>query len=58
MIGSMPERWPDWRRAPPKDSSVSEKAVVLSASGALYGFLLFVSVLSLEWFLRRPAGPS
>jgi uncharacterized membrane protein len=49
------EYWPDWRRtADPGD--FGEQIDVLWNSTALACFLIFVSVLCLEWFLRRRWG--
>ena len=49
------EYWPDWRRtADPGD--LGEQFDVLWNSTALACFLIFVSVLCLEWFLRRRWG--
>jgi uncharacterized membrane protein len=47
-----PRLWPDWRRAP-RSHSVRDQATTLASSGILACFLLFVLLLSLEWFLRR-----
>jgi uncharacterized membrane protein len=44
--------WPDWRRNPPS-RAVADQAVTLVSSGILACFMLFVSLISLEWFLRR-----
>jgi uncharacterized membrane protein len=47
------ERWPDWKKEPPPDSSVRDQMAALSSSGVMVTFSLFVAVLCLEWFLRR-----
>ena len=44
--------WPDWRRNP-LSHSANDQLAALSQSGVLVIFLLFVSVLSAEWLLRR-----
>lgn len=44
--------WPDWRRNPPS-RAVSDQVTALVSSGILACFMLFVSLLCLEWFLRR-----
>ena len=47
--------WPDWRRNP-SSSSLQDQFSALSHSGILACFLLFVSLLCLEWFFRRQWG--
>jgi uncharacterized membrane protein len=44
--------WPDWRRSPTSPAARDQFAA-LAGSGILVCFLLFVILLSLEWFLRR-----
>src|SRR5207253_10509270 len=44
--------WPDWRRHP-QSRSPGDQLAALADSGILVCFLLFVSLLCLEWFLRR-----
>jgi uncharacterized membrane protein len=44
--------WPDWKRTPPS-RTVRDQGAALVGSGILACFLLFVSLLCLEWFLRR-----
>jgi uncharacterized membrane protein len=44
--------WPDWRRSPPS-TSLRDQLSTLLASGVLATFALFVTLLCLEWFLRR-----
>jgi uncharacterized membrane protein len=44
--------WPDWRRNPPS-RALNDQLAVLTSSGILTCFVLFVSLLCLEWFLRR-----
>jgi uncharacterized membrane protein len=44
--------WPDWRRTAPS-RTVQEQMSALTASGILACFLLFVTLLCLEWFFRR-----
>jgi uncharacterized membrane protein len=44
--------WPDWRRHP-SSGTLSDQVVALASSGILACFMLFVSLLCLEWFLRR-----
>jgi uncharacterized membrane protein len=50
-----PELWPDWRRNPTSDG-VRDQLDALWTSGALACFLLFVTLVCLEWFLRRRWG--
>ena len=47
--------WPDWRRTPPSDAAGDQLATLWN-SAALLCFLLFVSCLCTEWFLRRKWG--
>lgn len=47
--------WPDWRRTP-STGSVPDQLSALMASGVLTCFVLFVTLLSLEWFFRRRWG--
>ncbi len=47
--------WPDWRGNPASDS-VSDQLVTLWNSTALPCFLGFVTLLCLEWYLRRKWG--
>jgi hypothetical protein len=47
--------WPDWRRNP-ASGSLEDQAATLWASGLLLSFVLFVSFLCVEWFLRRRWG--
>jgi hypothetical protein len=47
-----PKLWPDWRRGPASHAA-RDQAAALFGSGILACFLLFVSLLCLEWFLRR-----
>jgi uncharacterized membrane protein len=52
------DRWPDWRRNPPlpqpgQPSSIVDQLTTLWNSAALPCMILFVSFLSLEWYLRR-----
>src|SRR5262249_3038245 len=47
-----PKLWPDWRRTPPS-KSVHDQLAVLTRSGILICFVLFVALLCLEWLLRR-----
>ncbi len=49
------ELWPDWRRTPVGDTA-GEQLAALWTSGLLLTFVLFVALLSLEWFLRRRWG--
>ncbi|HLJ91566.1 MAG TPA: glutamine amidotransferase [Gemmataceae bacterium] len=44
--------WPDWRRNPPSQA-LNDQLASLASSGILACFMLFVSLLCLEWFLRR-----
>jgi hypothetical protein len=44
--------WPDWRRTP-SSRSAGDQVAALAGSGVLACFLLFVTLLSLEWLLRR-----
>src|SRR5262249_29216108 len=44
--------WPDWRRMP-ASRSAKDQWGALAGSGILVCFVLFVSLLCLEWFLRR-----
>jgi uncharacterized membrane protein len=44
--------WPDWRRTPPSDR-LRDQVAALSSSGILASFLVFVTLLCLEWGLRR-----
>jgi uncharacterized membrane protein len=44
--------WPDWRRNPPS-RALDDQFTALTSSGILACFMLFVSLLCLEWFLRR-----
>jgi uncharacterized membrane protein len=44
--------WPDWRRMPSSRSG-SDQWSALASSGILVCFVLFVTLLCLEWFLRR-----
>jgi uncharacterized membrane protein len=53
--GSQGESWPDWKRNPPS-RSLEDQAGTLWASGVLGFFLLFVTLVCLEWFLRRRWG--
>jgi uncharacterized membrane protein len=49
--------WPDWRRAPlTKPAPVGEQVEALWVSGLLLTFVLFVTFVSLEWYLRRRWG--
>jgi hypothetical protein len=49
--------WPDWRRTPlTKPAPVGEQVEALWASGLLLTFVLFVTFVSLEWYLRRRWG--
>ena len=50
--------WPDWRRNPPpplpgQSSTLTDQLSTLWHSAALPCMILFVSFLSLEWYLRR-----
>lgn len=47
--------WPDWRRTPPS-RTLGDQVNALAASGILACFVLFVLLLSLEWFFRRRWG--
>ena len=47
--------WPDWRRNP-ASGSLEDQAATLWESGLLLSFVLFVSFLCVEWFLRRRWG--
>jgi uncharacterized membrane protein len=49
------ELWPDWRRNPASDST-RDQVSALWMSGALVCFLVFTSLLCVEWFLRRRCG--
>ncbi len=49
------ETWPDWRRTPLSDS-IGDQVVALWSSGLLACFVVFVTLLSLEWYLRRRWG--
>jgi uncharacterized membrane protein len=49
------ELWPDWRVTPVGDS-MGDQMAALWTSGLLLTFVLFVTLLSLEWFLRRRWG--
>jgi hypothetical protein len=44
--------WPDWRKTPSSRSGSAQLAA-LTGSGILFCFLLFVTLLCAEWFLRR-----
>jgi uncharacterized membrane protein len=50
-----PRLWPDWRRGPPS-KSVADQFSALTSSGILACLVLFVLLLSTEWFLRRRWG--
>jgi uncharacterized membrane protein len=52
---STASRWPDWRRNPASDS-VGDQTSALWQSSALPCFLAFVSLVCVEWFLRRRWG--
>jgi hypothetical protein len=47
--------WPDWKRNP-ASSAVTDQIDTLWTSGMLGCFLAFVTLLCLEWFLRRRWG--
>ena len=47
--------WPDWRQTPVSDTA-GDQLAALWASGMLLAFVLFVTLVSLEWFLRRRWG--
>jgi hypothetical protein len=49
------ELWPDWKRNPPS-RTFDDQLTTLWSSGLLLCFLLFVSLVCLEWFLRRRWG--
>jgi hypothetical protein len=49
------EVWPDWRVTPVSDAA-GDQFAALWASGLLLAFVLFVLLISLEWFLRRRWG--
>ncbi len=49
------ELFPDWRRNPVSDA-VSDQLTTLWSSALLASFLLFVTLLCVEWFLRRHWG--
>jgi type VI protein secretion system component VasF len=44
--------WPDWKRLPASDRTRDQVAGIWS-SFSLVTFLLFVSLLGSEWYLRR-----
>jgi hypothetical protein len=50
-----PDTWPDWRRNPPSPAW-TDQVETLTDSGVLYIFLLFVTLVCLEWVLRRRWG--
>jgi uncharacterized membrane protein len=50
-----PEVWPDWKRNP-STSALDDQIATLWASGVLAVFLLFVTLVCLEWYLRRRWG--
>ena len=50
--------WPDWRRNPPsavggEPPSTYDQLAVLWTTAALPCLILFVSFISLEWYLQR-----
>jgi uncharacterized membrane protein len=47
------EIWPDWRRNPGHSASATDQLRTLWQTTALPCLILFVSFLSLEWYLRR-----
>jgi hypothetical protein len=49
------EVWPDWRVTPVSDAA-GDQLAALWTSGLLLAFVLFVALVSLEWFLRRRWG--
>jgi uncharacterized membrane protein len=55
QAGSQGEVWPDWKRNPPS-RSVEDQVGTLWASGILVIGLLFVTLVCLEWYLRRRWG--
>lgn len=48
--------WPDWRQSLPPGSPAGEQLEALWSSAALPCFVLFVTILCVEWFLRRRWG--
>ena len=49
------DHWPDWHRHPASDS-LRDQLSTLWNTAALPSFLLFVALLSVEWYLRRRWG--
>ncbi|MCI0462935.1 MAG: glutamine amidotransferase [Gemmataceae bacterium] len=49
------EVWPDWRRTPVSDG-LGDQVTALWSSGLLACFVAFVTLLCLEWWLRRRWG--
>jgi hypothetical protein len=49
------EVWPDWRVTPVSDAA-GDQLAALWTSGLLLALVLFVALVSLEWFLRRRWG--
>ncbi len=49
------EVWPDWRRTPVSDG-LGDQVAALWSSGLLACFVVFVTLLCLEWWLRRRWG--
>ncbi len=47
--------WPDWRKSP-SSQNMSDQIYALTRSGILACFLLFTSLLCVEWFFRRRWG--
>jgi uncharacterized membrane protein len=47
--------WPDWRRNPSSDG-VADQVSALWGSGALVCFIVFCTLICLEWLLRRRWG--
>jgi hypothetical protein len=62
-LGSMPlpqnkpkaKVWPEWRRNPPS-KAFPDQLGALVGSGIMLSFMLFVTLLCLEWFFRRHWG--
>ena len=47
--------WPDWRKGPPSDG-IADQFATLWRSTALFGLLVYIGCLCMEWYLRRRWG--